>query len=282
MAIRWVMLGDIVGTPGVRAVEQLMGAIRRRWQPDVVIANAENAYNGSGLTPSIYQTLRQAGVDAMTLGDHVYKRVQIARVLESQPDIIRPANISRQAKGQTWMKVPIAGANGSIKAPRTHIYVLTVLGRIFTTMPADDPFETVEMILGRLPQVDPIVLVEIHAEATSEKQAMGHFLDGKVSAVIGSHTHVPTADACILPRGTAYLTDLGMCGPHMSIIGRRIDRVLTHMTTAMPAAFDVAQGDPRINGVFIEIDEASRKAVKIERIELHADPHKPPFVNDPA
>ena len=280
MGLKVVMLGDIVGMPGVRAVAQLMGQVRDRWQPDLVIANAENAHNGSGLTPTLYQQLLNAGVDAMTLGDHVYKRVQIANVLETKANIIRPANIARQAAGRGWMKLPVkpsASAPGGSNGEPINVYVMTVLGRIFSAMPANDPFEAVETALGQLPELNPIVIVEVHAEATSEKKALGYFLDGRVAAVLGTHTHVATADACVLSRGTAYITDLGMCGPHESVLGRRIDRVLTHMTTSMPAPFDVAEGDPRINGVFIEIDPQTRQAVRIERIELAADPQKAPF-----
>ncbi|MAE66855.1 MAG: TIGR00282 family metallophosphoesterase [Phycisphaeraceae bacterium] len=273
MAVRIVMLGDIVGMPGVHAVEQRMAGIRERWQPDLVIANAENAHNGSGLTPRLYRRLGEAGVDGMTLGDHVYKRNQIVRTLESETNIVRPANLSRQASGLRWMKLPIPDRDLSI-------YVMLVLGRIFSNLPADDPFETVDAILGEMPDLNPLVIVEIHAEATSEKQAMGYHLDGRVAAVIGSHTHVPTADAHILAGGTAYLTDMGMCGPHVSILGRSVENVLTHMTTGMHAPFDVAEGDPRVNGVFVEIDDQTGRAQQIERIQLDADPHVAPFVGE--
>lgn len=272
MSIRLVMLGDVVGPPGILAIEQLMPALRERYKPDLVLANAENACNGSGLTPQLYQQLMSAGVDAMTLGDHVYKKVQITSVLESRSNLIRPANISKQARGPRWMQLPL-------KKHGVNLYVTTVLGRIFAGggMLADDPFETIEVILGQLPELNPLVLVEVHAEATSEKRALGYYFDGRVAAVIGTHTHVQTADAQILPRGTGYITDIGMTGPHESIIGRRIDRVVQQMTTSMPAAFDVADGDPRINGVFLEIDPATRQTERIERIEMAADPHKPPF-----
>ena len=266
------MLGDIVGEPGMRAVEQLISQIRQRWKPDLIVANAENAADGSGLTPALYQRLRQAGVDGVTLGDHVYRRMQIAPTLESETRIVRPANLPRAAKGRTWMQLSPAGASEGAT-----LFVTTVLGRIFPSVPADSPFETVDSVLGKLPDLNPVTIVEIHAEATSEKRAMGYYFDGRVAAVLGSHTHVATADAQILPHGTAYITDLGMCGPHDSIIGRRIDRILKTMTTAMPAPFDVATGDPRVCGVFVEIDTARCLATDIERIELKADPHAPPF-----
>ncbi len=272
------MLGDIVGAPGRQAVGQLMPEIRSRWAPDLVLANAENAANGTGLTPDLYRKLCHSGIEAMTLGDHVYKKVQITRTLETEANIIRPANLPAGAVGRRWMRLPPRDAQPAGGYSGPPLYVVTVLGRIFTSLPCDDPFATIEQVLGELPEPQPLVLVEIHAEATSEKIAMGWYLDGRVAAVVGSHTHVATADARILPRGTAYITDMGMCGPHESVLGRRVDRVLRHMTTAMPAPFDVAEGDPRVNGIFIEIDTRARRAVAIERIELAADRNRPPFV----
>jgi len=274
MPIRIVMLGDIVGRPGRQAVAQQIPVIREKWKPDLILANAENAANGTGITPEHYRKLRDAGLAGMTLGDHAYKKVHIVETLERESDIIRPANFPAGARGKGWMRVPFPA--GSAAAGRS-LFVITVLGRIFMNPPVDDPFATVERILRELPEKDPIVLVEIHAEATSEKQAVGWQFNGRVSAVVGTHTHVPTADARILNLGTAYITDLGMCGPQESILGRDIDRVLTYMLTTMPAPFDVAEGDPRVCGVMIEIDEKNRKATAIERIELKADPNGPPF-----
>jgi 2',3'-cyclic-nucleotide 2'-phosphodiesterase len=272
MSLRVVMLGDIVGQPGRLAVAQLVPAIRHRWQPDLIIANAENSAGGSGLTPEQYTKLSDAGIDAFTLGDHVYKRAQIVRTLETQANIIRPANLPAGAKGRRWMQLTVP------RLPGVSLFVTTVLGRIFINLPANDPFATIDSVLAELPAVDPLVLVEVHAEATSEKQAMGWYLDGRVAAVVGTHTHVATADARILPHGTGYITDLGMTGPQESVLGRRIDRVLAHMTTSMPAPFDVAEGDPRVCGVFLEIDPTSRRTTHIERIELKADTGAPPFV----
>jgi metallophosphoesterase (TIGR00282 family) len=274
MPIRIVMLGDIVGRPGRQAVAQQVPAIRERWKPDLILANAENVTNGSGLTPEHYQKIRDSGVDAMTLGDHAYRKMQIVETLESKPDIIRPANLPQGAKGKGWMKIPFPASSA---AAGRSLFVVTVLGRIFMNLPADDPFAAVENMLRQVTEKDPIVLLEIHAEATSEKQAIGWQFNGRVAAVVGTHTHVPTADARILSEGTAYITDLGMCGPQESILGREIDKVLTHMLTAMPAPFDVAEGDPRVCGVMIEINEKTGRATAIERIELKANPNAPPF-----
>ncbi|MCC5830123.1 MAG: TIGR00282 family metallophosphoesterase, partial [Phycisphaeraceae bacterium] len=265
--LKLIMLGDIVGAPGRLAVTQLLPQLREQYRPDLVIVNGENAHNGTGITPEVYRKLKAIGVDGITLGDHVYKKIQISGILQERQDIIRPANLSRHAVGRRWMRLTPGGDDAPADGWRPSLYIITVLGRVFTNLPADDPFATIEQVLEELPDPRPLVLVEIHAETTSEKVAMGWFLDGRVSAVIGSHTHVATADARILPLGTAYITDMGMCGPHESILGRRIDRVLTHMTTAMPAPFDVATGDPRINGVYIEIETNTRRARKIERIE---------------
>lgn len=299
MSLRIIFLGDIVGGPGCKAVSQLIPAIRERWEPDLLIANAENAANGTGLTPDIYKKLCTRGIDAITLGDHVYKKKQIVQTLQTEANIIRPANLSAGAVGKRWMCVKPKSEDGQEKPGGTGgtgglggpgVYVLTVLGRIFMNMPANDPFATVDGILDELPERDPIVIVEVHAEATSEKIAMGWYLNGRVAAVVGTHTHTPTADARILPAqvdgtgtssigpgGTAYISDLGMTGPHDSVLGRRADRVVAHMTTNMPFPFDVAEGNPRVQGVVIDIDTGSKRATAIETIDLPADVTQPPF-----
>ena len=279
-----------MGGPGCKALSQQLPVLRERYGPDLVIVNAENAAGGSGLTPEIYRKLCDRGVDGITLGDHVYKKKQIVRTLEREPNIIRPANLSSGAAGKRWMCL-------KPKQPDLPgVYVVTVLGRIFMNMPANDPFATVDGILAELPERDPLVIVEVHAEATSEKIAMGWHLNGRVSAVVGTHTHTPTADARILPGevdglggstlpgaplpgvgGTAYISDLGMTGPHDSVLGRRADRVVAHMTTNMPYPFDVAEGNPRVQGVLIEIDPKTRRATGIERIDLAADVKSAPF-----
>lgn len=289
MSLRLVFLGDIVGGPGCKAVSQLVPVIRDRWSPNLVIANAENASNGTGLTPELYKKLCSRGIDAITLGDHVYKKKQIVQTLEREPNIIRPANLSAGASGKRWMCIQ-AKPNEEGAAPGPNVYVMTVLGRIFMNMPANDPFATVDRLIEELPERNPIVIVEVHAEATSEKIAMGWHLNGRVTAVVGTHTHTPTADArilpahvdgtgtpCVGPGGTAYISDLGMTGPHDSVLGRRADRVVAHMTTNMPFPFDVAEGNPRVQGVVIDIDEASRRATAIEHIDLPADVNKQPF-----
>ncbi len=279
--MRIVMLGDIVGACGRQSVAQLIPQIHEQYKPDVVLANAENTANGSGLTPDQYRKLCKAGIDGMTLGDHALRKREIFSILQDENNIIRPGNLPEGAPGKGWMAVQ----------PRDEslppVYVMIVLGNMFMGLNANDPFASVDRMMAQLPRTaddNAIILVEMHAETTSEKQAMGWHLNGKVSAVFGSHTHVPTADACVLPdakqakRKTAYISDLGMCGGHYSVIGRRVEPVLTHLRTGVYMAFDVADQDPRINGIVIDIDETTGSATAIERFTMHADRNKSPFM----
>jgi metallophosphoesterase (TIGR00282 family) len=246
----------------------------------VVLANAENTANGSGLTPDQYRKLCASGIDGMTMGDHALRKREIFSILQDETNIIRPGNLPEGAPGKGWMA--IKPKNESLPT----VYVMIVLGNMFMGLNANDPFASVDRMLAQLPRTagdNAVILVEMHAETTSEKQAMGWHLNGKVSAVFGSHTHVPTADACVLPesktnRKTAYISDLGMCGGHYSVIGRRVEPVLTHLRTGVYMAFDVSDQDPRINGIVIDIDEATGSATGIERFTMLADRNKPPFM----
>ena len=265
------MLGDIVGKPGRRVVQQQLPWLRREYQPDYVVANAENVAGGSGITQQLYHKLRAYGIDGVTLGDHAFRQKDSYPAFDTAMELIRPANLPDAALGRGWMRLESA-------AGKPPLYVVTLLGRLFMNgVQADDPFAAVERILAGFPK-GAAVLVEIHAEATSEKVGMGHHLDGRAAAVVGTHTHIPTADAKVLPGGTAYMTDLGMCGPYDSILGRRKERVLQFMTTAMPAVFDVAEEDVRMCGVLIELEGA--RAVRCERIERAAEMGVPPFVGE--
>ena len=265
-------LGDIFAAPGRRVVEQQLPSLRADHHPDIVIANAENAARGLGLSPDLYHKIRGLGVDAVTLGDHVFREARITQVLQDPEEpIARPANLPAGASGREFIRLP--PPEGHTKS----LFVITVLGRIFLNLPADDPFATVDRVLRTLPEPDPIVLVEAHMEATSEKAALAHYLDGRVAAVVGTHTHVPTADARILPGGTAFITDVGMCGPYDSVIGRQKDAVVRHMTTGMYAPFGIGSGEEAMCGVVLEIDESSARARAIERVEYRADPQRPPF-----
>lgn len=269
-------LGDIFAAPGRKVVQQQLPALRADHDPDLVIANAENAARGSGLSPSLYQKLRGYGIDAMTLGDHVYREARITEILQrSDEPIARPANLPAGAVGRELIRLLPPNTGGK------SLFVITVLGRIFINLPADDPFATVDRLLSRLPESNPLVLVEAHMEATSEKAALAHHLDGRVAAVLGTHTHVPTADARILPGGTAFITDVGMCGPYNSIIGREKRSVLRHMTTAMHAPFGIGEGEEAMCGVVLELRSDSGRAARIERIEYKADRARPPFADEP-
>jgi metallophosphoesterase (TIGR00282 family) len=267
-------LGDIFAAPGRKAVEQQLPALRADHEPDLVIANAENAARGLGLSPDLYRKIRGLGVDAITLGDHVFRESKIASVLQDpQEPISRPANLARAAVGRELIRLrPTEGRTKSV-------FVITVLGRVFLTLPADDPFAAVDRLLATLPEPDPVVIVEAHMEATSEKAALAHHLDGRVAAVLGTHTHVPTADARVLPGGTAFITDVGMCGPYNSVIGREKRSVVRHMTTGMYAPFGIGEGDEAMCGALVRVDEASGRASSIERIEYRADRQRPPFAS---
>ncbi len=285
-------LGDIVGHPGRLAAAHAVKVMREERGVEVVIANAENAANGSGLTPELYKKFKDAGIDGMTLGDHAFKKQQIKHTLETAGDLVRAINWPRGCWGKGAMVVG-PGADegvtpGNQKRPGVH--VVMVMGRLFmNAQQADDPFAAVDRYLESIAQVNPqpIVIVEVHAEATSEKVALGWHLNGRVAAVLGTHTHVPTADARVLPKpgaagtdasipgspnpfpgGTAYCTDLGMTGPDDSVLGRRVDRVLKYMTTATPAPFDVAEGRPAAHGVILDIDERSGLSTAVERFDL--------------
>jgi len=258
MKLNILCIGDIVGRPGRRIVAEKLKALVKERQIDCVIANAENAAGGSGLTPQLFEKIRRYGVDLITLGDHIYRRAEIIPVLETSDRIVRPANMPPGAAGRNF-------ATYQTKAGPT-VAVVSLLGRLFMKPLADCPFRTIDRVLGLIPPDVKIIAVDMHGEATSEKIAMGWHLDGRVSVLFGTHTHVPTADDCILPQGTAYITDLGMTGPYDSVLGRRKDRVLRAMISGVPSPFDVATDDPRLCGVVVSVDSASGKALKIQRV----------------
>lgn len=225
----------------------------------MVIANAENATGGSGLSPENFQEIIASGVDCVTLGDHIYKRKQIDEVLRIDPRIVKPANYPNEAPGRPWTVVHTTRG--------VPVAVVSLMGRVFMR-PVDCPFDAIDRVLSELPSEVRVICVDLHAEATSDKQTLGRYLDGRVSSVLGTHTHVTTADEQIFPGGTAYQTDLGMTGPHRSILGRRIDRVLETTRTFYPTEFDVAVDDNRIHGSIVEIDESTGRAVAIERVVI--------------
>ena len=259
--MRILFIGDIVGRPGRDLVKRGLTAIVDHHTIDVVIANAENSAAGFGITREIGDQLLDYGVDVMTSGNHIWDKKEALDYIGTEPRLLRPANYPAGAPG-----------NGSYLA-RTRdgraVGVVNVMGRVFM-LNIDDPFAVVLREIEAMKQRTRIVFVDFHAEATSEKIAMGWHLDGKVTAVVGTHTHVQTADERVLPRGTAYLTDVGMTGPHDSIIGVEIDAALGRFLTGLPAKFETATGNPRLNAVIVDADEQTGRANGIERVSLSA------------
>jgi len=263
MSLRILALGDIVGRPGRQILHQKLPALVREKKVDLVIANAENIAGGSGITTNLFHKIRSYGVDVVTLGDHIYKKADIIPTLQTSERIVRPANLAASAAGRPFTVVT--------SATGISVGVFGVLGRIYMNLPADDPFAAVDRVLESLPDKVKVCVCDIHAEASSEKIALGHWMDGRVSFIFGTHTHVPTADAKILAGGSAFISDLGMCGPYDSVLGRRKDRVVKFMSTNMPQPFDVATGDVRLCGALVDVDETTGRALHIERIEVQGE-----------
>jgi metallophosphoesterase (TIGR00282 family) len=257
--MRILFLGDIVGHPGVTFIKRALPPLIVREQVDLVIANAENASGGSGMMPGAYRQLRQAGVDLVTMGDHIYKKQEIIPLLESDDRICKPANFPPGSPGRDYV---IAFARDS-----TPVAAFCLLGRTFMRA-VDCPFQAADRVLKELEGQARCIVVDMHAEATADKYLMGHHLKGRVSAVLGTHTHVPTADEQVLPGGTAFISDVGMSGPYDSILGRRVDRVLSTTITFIPSSFEVATGDPRLAGAFVEVDPETGQAKGIRRVML--------------
>jgi metallophosphoesterase (TIGR00282 family) len=256
--MRILFIGDIVGSPGRKAVGELLPKIKKREKIDLVIANGENVAGGSGITPPLADELLGYGVDVITSGDHVWKRKEIVEKLESDRRVLRPANYPREAPG---FGSTVVETKSKAKAG-----VICLTGRVFMQA-VECPFRVAKEEIEKIRQATNIIVVDIHAEATSEKIAIGWYLDGLVSAILGTHTHVQTADEKILPGGTAYLTDAGMTGPFDSVIGRKKEQILTRFVTQMPARFEMADGDIQLHGVVIEVDDKTGKALSIKRLQ---------------
>jgi metallophosphoesterase (TIGR00282 family) len=255
--IRILFIGDIVGRPGRDLIKRGLAAIRDYHQIDLVIANVENAAAGFGITREIGDELLERGLDVMTSGNHIWDRKEAIDYIGAEPRLLRPANFPAAVPGN--------GSYVTRTADGVSVGVVNIMGRVFMVA-IDDPFAVVLKEIEALKQRARVIFVDFHAEATSEKSAMGWHLDGKVTAVVGTHTHVQTADDRILPRGTAYLTDVGMTGPHDSIIGVEVEAALGRFLTGMPARFETAEGNPRLNAVIVEADEETGRALEIERI----------------
>jgi len=254
--MRILFIGDIVGAPGRRIVVERLEDIIGNEQADLVIANGENSASGFGITPRLTEELLSMGIEVLSGGNHIWDRKEILDFIPREPRLLRPANFPAASPGRGLFR-------GTSRQGIPYA-VLCLQGRIFMAS-NEDPFSTADRELASLGPETKVILVDIHAEATSEKQAMGWYLDGRVSAVVGTHTHVPTADERILPNGTAYITDVGMTGPHDSVIGMEKGSIIKRFLDGLPARFEVATGDIQMNAVLIEVDSLSGRAVSIAR-----------------
>jgi metallophosphoesterase (TIGR00282 family) len=256
--VRILFLGDVFGVPGRRAVEEHLPALRERYDADLAIVNGENIANGSGITPKLADRLLESGADVVTLGNHAYRRHGIAAYLATSDRVIRPANAGSQTPGRGL--VVVEARNG------VPVAVLNLLGHLFLDTPIS-PWEVADSLVAEARAAAPVVVVDFHAEATSEKIALAAWLDGRVTAVIGTHTHVQTNDARVLPGGTAAVTDAGMTGPHDSVIGVRAELAIARMRTRLPVRFEPAEGDVRLEGVFVTCTDAGRaEAIELVRV----------------
>jgi len=253
-----LFIGDIVGSPGREAVKKLLPRLKKEHALDFVIANAENAAGGSGITFKIAEELFSYGVDVLTSGDHIWKRNEIFELISREERILRPLNFPAGAPGR--------GAATFKTQAGQKIGVINVNGRVFMDA-LECPFKTTLAAVESLSKETKIIIVDMHAEATSEKIALGWYLDGKISALLGTHTHIQTADEKILPKGSAYITDVGMAGPFDSVIGRRIEDVLTRFLSSIPVKFEVAENNIQLHGVVVNIDSESGKALSILRLQ---------------
>lgn len=258
--MRILAIGDVVGKPGKHACSQVIPRLISERQIDCVVANAENTAAGSGLTPAMFSKLRHYGVDVCTMGDHIYRRREILPLLESSDRIVRPANMPAEATG---IELAIVEARN-----QRRVAVFSLLGRTFMNVRADCPFHAADRLLQQVDEDVKVIVVDVHAETTSEKVALGWYLDGRVSAVVGTHTHVQTADERVLPRGTAYITDLGMTGPYDSVLGRDKDAVVKSLITGVPHPYTVATEDARLSGAIIDVDDHTGQARRIERVSV--------------
>ena len=248
------MIGDVVGKPGRKAVQSVLPGLRQEYDVDMVVANGENSAGGFGVTPETAHDLLAAGVDVITSGNHIWKQKEVVPYIDEEPALIRPANYPPGVPGRGYVKLG-------------NTAVVNLMGRVFMS-PLDCPFRTADQVLREIGSNgdEMAILVDFHAEATSEKQAMAWYLDGRVSAVFGTHTHVPTADPRIFPQGTAYISDVGMVGPQNSVIGTDVQAVLEGFLTQMPKRFTVPQGPVQFNSVLVNLD-ADGRATDIQRID---------------
>jgi len=256
--MRILFIGDIVGSPGRDAVRHILPKLKKAEAIDFVIANAENAAGGTGITPRVANDLFGAGCDVLTAGDHIWRRQEVLEIINN-PNIIRPLNFYKDCPGNGF-------GFYNTKATET-ICVVSLIGRVFIESQSESPFVVIRDILPKLKSKTNIIIVDMHAEATSEKVAMGWFLDGEVSAVLGTHTHIQTADERILPCGTAYITDVGMTGPFDSVIGRKKEKIIERFLTGMPIRFELGTADIHLQAVIVDINPNNGKCLAIQRVK---------------
>ncbi len=257
--LRVLLLGDIIGKPGRAAVAHVLPDLRAELEIDLVVANGENVAAGMGLTPSLAEELLRSGIDVITSGNHIWDKREIYDYLDGDRPVLRPLNYPHDAPGRGWL---VAHA-----ADGTEVAVINVMGRVFMNQ-LDSPFAAMDTLLDEAAEpLPPVRLVDFHCEITSEKNAMGWYLDGRVTGVVGTHTHVPTADARLLPKGTAYISDLGMTGPRDSIIGFTIETVIPRFTHHLPTRFQVGSGPVSLNAVVIEAHRATGRAISITQLQ---------------
>lgn len=254
-----IIIGDVVGKPGRKILAATLKTLKEQHEAEFVVANIENAAEGAGLLPRMGDEILNAGVDVMTSGNHIFDKKEVIQYIENQPRLLRPANYAPDAPGRgLWL-----GSTGS----GTQVAVINIQGRVFMP-PTDCPFRTADRLLAEIGNRASVIIVDHHAEATSEKLAMGRYLDGRVSVVVGTHTHVQTADEQIFPGGTGYITDLGMTGPYESVIGVESQLVIARFVRGLPIRYQTASENPRLHGVVVEIDERTGRAVKIVRLQV--------------
>jgi len=256
--MRILFVGDVVGAPGRRIVRQRLKGLKLELGADLTIVNGENAAGGAGLTAPTAEELFAAGADVITTGNHVWDKRDILGLLAREPRLLRPANYPEGSPGSGVVVVPVAGTN---------VAVINLMGRVFMPL-LDDPFRAMDRILAELRGNAPVAVVDFHAEATSEKMAFAWSFDGRVSAILGTHTHVATADARVLPGGTAFITDAGMTGPFDSVIGVKKEQAIERFRTSRSIPYETAEGDVRLSAVRVDVDPVSGRALAIERLEL--------------
>jgi 2',3'-cyclic-nucleotide 2'-phosphodiesterase len=264
--LRLLFLGDIIGEPGRKSVIDMVPRLKQEWSIDFIVANGENAAAGRGITPKLTIDLLRAGIAVITTGDHVWDQKELVSFINTEPRLLRPINYPDGTPG-----------SGSIvlETAKGKIGIINVQGRTFMLPALENPFVRLAEVVAEMRKETPVIFVDVHAETTSEKIAVGRFLDGKVSAVAGTHTHVQTADEQIFPGGTAFICDAGMCGPTESILGREIDPIVQRFITSMPVNFPVARGEVKLHGLLVDIDETTGRALSVKRVAEIYRPSQP-------